>query len=255
MSMLIYKGNDSQYDIEVLDTDGKAIDLTAGELDLQVTDWNGNAIFSKSSTVVTEIVITNAPAGLATVFFLPADTATLNADMYVFYIDFTSSAGKISTISEGELQVVEKGILTYIRNRVRNFLGDKEDLNVLHRAEETSDEELNEYISKAVEYFNSTGFTTYYTIVDFPNRGNLIDGTVIQILIGKGILSARNLLSYRDTGGVSVQDYDTYGRYVNWFNVLINKYQQQVTDIKRDINVNKAYGISPSPLSSQCWWY
>jgi hypothetical protein len=142
-----------------------------------------------------------------------------------------------------------------MRNRVRNFNGDKVELNVLIQKQETTDEELNDYIQKSIDYFNTVGYTTAYVLSDFPSKGALIDGVVIQILMGKGILSARNMLTYQDTGGVTVQDFDTYGRYVNLFNVFINKYMSQIIDIKRSINVDEAYGGIPSPMSYDQYRY
>ncbi len=61
-------------------------------------------------------------------------------------------------------------------------------------------------------------------------------------MIGQGILSARNTLTYNDTGGVTVQNFDVYGRYINFFNILINKYRNQVTSLKRSNNVEAGYG-------------
>ena len=65
----------------------------------------------------------------------------------------------------------------------------------------------------------------------------------------KGILSARNSLTYQDAGGVTVSDYDRYGRYTNLFNTLINRYYRAVTSIKRRVNIDACYGGVESEYS------
>jgi len=255
MNLSIYKGDDKTFELEVTDQDDQVINLSGGQLAFTVTSWQGNAIFSKSSTDPTQIEITDAAAGLAEIHVVPADTSSLDPDIYVAYIKFTNSENKVYTISKGEFQVLDLGTIAYMRNRIRNFNGDKEELNVLIRALETTDEEMTDYIQKSIDYFNAVGYETTYSVSDFPNKGLLIDGTVIQILMGKGILSARNMLTYRDEGGVTVQDFDVYGRYINLFNVYVGRYMQQVFDLKRSINVDGAYGSIESPMNYVDIWY
>jgi hypothetical protein len=250
MNISVYKGDDKTFELEVTDQDDQVINLSGGELNLEVTDWRGTSLFSKTSADPAQIEITDAEAGLADIHFIPSDTATSDPGLFIVYIKFTNSAGKIYTISQGEFQLLDLGTITYMRNRIRNFNGDKEELNVLVQAQETTDEEMNDYIYKAIDYFNGHGGNaTEYTLSDYPNKGNLIDGTVIQILMGKGILSARNMLTYQDSGGVTVQDFDVYGRYINLFNVFVNKYVQQVSSIKTSLNIDGAYGSISSPMS------
>ncbi len=254
MNISVYKGDDKSFGLEVTDQDDQIINLSGGELSFSVTDWQSKLKFSKVSTDPTQIEITDAVAGLASIHILPADTSGLDPDIYIAYIKFTNSNNKTYTISEGEFQVLDLGTLSYLRSRIRNFNGDKEELNVLIQAQETTDEELNDYMSKAVDNFNGIGYSTQYTLSDFPNKGLLIDGTIIQILMGKGILSARNMLTYQDIGGITVQDFDTYGRYVNLFNVFINKYMQQAIDVKRSLNIEGAYGSIESPMGYLDVW-
>jgi hypothetical protein len=254
MNISVYKGDDKTFGLEVTDQNNEIINLSGGELLFNVTDWQSNLKFSKTSTDPTQIQITDAAAGLADIHILPADTSALAPDIYIVYIKYTNTFGKIYTISEGEFQVLDLGTLAYLRSRIRNFNGDKVELNVLIQALETTDEELNDYMSKAIDNFNTIGYNTIYTISDFPNKGLLIDGTVIQILMGKGILSARNMLTYQDIGGITVQDFDVYGRYVNLFNSFINKYMQQTIDIKRSLNIDGAYGSVGSPMGYLDIW-
>lgn len=67
-------------------------------------------------------------------------------------------------------------------------------------------------------------------------------GAVLQVLTSKGIISSRNTLTYNDGGGVTVQDMDKYGRYINYYNVLINKYVRGLQALKLGSNVDDAYG-------------
>lgn len=71
-------------------------------------------------------------------------------------------------------------------------------------------------------------------------------GATLQYLTSKGILSARNTLTYRDGGGVTVQDYDRYGRYINYYNILISKYVRGISAMKLGSNIESAYGGVPS---------
>lgn len=249
MNISVYKGDDKTYGLEVTDQDDQIINLSGGELTFTVTNWQGNVIFSKSSINVSQIEITDATAGLANIHIVPTDTSSMDPDIYVAYIKFVNSTGKTYTISKGEFQVLDLGTIAYMRNRIRNFAGDKEELNVLIRKQETTDEELNDYIQKSIDYFNAVGYETTYAASDFPNKGLLIDGTIVQILMGKGILSARNMLTYQDTGGVTVQDFDTYGRYLQLFNTFIQTYMRQVMDVKRSMNIEGAYGSIESPMA------
>lgn len=128
-------------------------------------------------------------------------------------------------------------------DRLRRFLGDTSTLNKLLAAEESSDVFLYECIEDAIDEINmAPPQPTTYTITDFPYWSVLKQGSTLQVLTGKGILSARNMLTYNDTGGVTINDMDTYGRYINYFNVLINKYRQAVRDMKISANIDAAYG-------------
>jgi hypothetical protein len=67
-------------------------------------------------------------------------------------------------------------------------------------------------------------------------------GAVLQYLNGAGIHSARNTFSYSDGSGIQVQDTDQWGRYINYYNVLINKYRDMVGHFKRRKNIEDCYG-------------
>ena len=146
-------------------------------------------------------------------------------------------------------------------DRLRRFLGDDAELNKLLGVEESTDNFLYEALLDAIDEINIFGgITTSWTLDTVPSWVVVKIGATLQVLTGKGILSARNTLTYNDTGGVTVQDMDTYGRYINYFNILIAKYQQSLRDIKRSYNIDQAYGGVSSEYglmadtSDGYWW-
>ena len=145
---------------------------------------------------------------------------------------------------------------TYV-DRLRRFLGDSAELNDLLEKQESSDWFLSDCIDDAIVEINHMGYLTEYSIADLPGDlpWPLVKlGATLQVLIGKGILSARNVLTYNDQGGVQVSDTDVYGRYINYFNLLINSYREQVRQWKTQMSINGAYGEYSSELDQSWWW-
>ncbi len=139
--------------------------------------------------------------------------------------------------------------------RIRRFIGDNAALNVLHGEEESDNFFIYECLQDALDEINTEFLpATTWTIQTCPSWNALKIGTVLQILTGKGILSARNTLTYQDSGGVTVHDLDTYGRYINYYNVLINKYMRSVQSIKISYNVDQAYGGVASEYGIESAW-
>ena len=139
--------------------------------------------------------------------------------------------------------------------KFRRFIGDYEALNVLDGARECTDEEIQDYLEDAVDEINFTNPPeTNYTVSDFPSFTILRTGAAINYLVSKGILSARNMLSYSDPSGITVRDEDKYGRYVNWYNVLVNKHRAMVMNFKRGRNIDSAYGGVGSELDQGLGW-
>ena len=135
-------------------------------------------------------------------------------------------------------------------DRLRSFLGDTEALNVLEGTEESTDLFLYQAIQDAIWEINEDfDPETTWTITTVPSWNTLKLGATLQVLTGKGILSARNTLTYNDAGGVTVSNYDRYGRYVNYYNVLINKYTRGVSSMKHRYNIDQCYGGVESEYS------
>jgi hypothetical protein len=138
---------------------------------------------------------------------------------------------------------------TYI-NKLRKFLGDEATLNKLLEAEEADDAFLYEALTDALDVINyEYAPLTTYTLDDFPAWPLLKAGATLQVLIGKGILSARNTLTYNDASNITVQDTDHYGRYINFFNLITNKFVMGVKMFKMQANIDACYGGTESAFS------
>jgi len=146
---------------------------------------------------------------------------------------------------------------TYV-DRLRRFLGDTTELNELLDSEESSDWFLHDSIEDAINEINMMGYETTFIFDDLPTTipWPLVKlGATLQVLIGKGILSARNVLTYNDQGGVQVTDNEVYGRYINYFNMLVSNYREQVRQWKTQRSINNAYSEFPSELARGYWWW
>jgi len=136
---------------------------------------------------------------------------------------------------------------------LRKFLRDDATLNVLLKTEENTNIQLYHALLMALDDINNTyqPITTYADFSKLPSWNMLAFGATLNILTSEGILSARNTLTYSDSGGVTVQDYDKYGRYINYFNVLINKYVQMVKSWKESLNISSVYGGTDNGQASE----
>ena len=151
-----------------------------------------------------------------------------------------------------QTEIIPYGDQLYV-NRLRKFLNDTAALNTLDGAQEAADIDLYHYIQDALDEINYEYPPTtiiYKTIQKVPSWNVLKMGATLQYLTSKGILSARNTLTYRDGGGVTVQDMDRYGRYINYYNILVNKFLRGVSNMKLGANVDAAWGGVPSEYTT-----
>ena len=136
-------------------------------------------------------------------------------------------------------------------DRVRKFLGDFAANNKLDGVQECDDQDIYDAMIDTLDEINYEFLpTSDYKFGTCPSFNLLKLGAVLQILTSKGILSARNTLTFSDSGGVTVQDMDKDGRYINYFNVLIAKYQRGVQNMKVGQNIDDAYG----EVHSEYWY-
>lgn len=129
-------------------------------------------------------------------------------------------------------------------DRTRAFLRDTPELNELKKIQESTDEQIYQALLDGLDVINyeHVPAVQYKTLDKVPSKNLLIKSAVIEILQSAGINSARNIATFRDAGGISITDNDVYGRYINWFNVLINKFIRGVTTMKINDNINAGYG-------------
>ena len=147
----------------------------------------------------------------------------------------------------------------------RRYLNDSPQLNTLDKAIENTDDELVDYIQQALNELNfAYEPKTRYALADIAvvpgtdegriGWGMLRTGALLQLLTIKGVISSRNAITYSDAGGVQVSEMDKYGRYLNFFNVLANKYERQVLALKIRANIEGAFGGVNSPLGFDYWY-
>lgn len=133
-------------------------------------------------------------------------------------------------------------------DRLRKFLNDTEATNILTDVEESTDLELYYALQDVLTQLNyevEPSSLTFPSIKNLP--WNLLrDGGVLNVLLSKGIVSARNVLSYNDSGGITVKDQDKYGRYTVFYNMLVNRYRLAAQNFKRSKNIDLSYGGSHS---------
>ena len=137
-------------------------------------------------------------------------------------------------------------------NRLRRLLQDESELNLITEVQESTDMQLFESLQDAMDEISWTPpilLDTGYTNFNQIPWGILRLGAVINVLTFKGVLSARNTLTYRDSGGVTVQDMDKYGRYLTYFNQISGRFEQMKHGWKLNRNIDNAYGEVPSEYS------
>jgi hypothetical protein len=142
---------------------------------------------------------------------------------------------------------------------LRVMISDYPQLNTLDQDYETTDSELIMYLQDTlIEINKEVEPVTFWDLPDIivnPGDSGYISwntikrGAILKYLMAKGILNARNLLTYSDTGGITVADRDRWGRYMNFFNSLAAGYTNGVRAQKLRLNIASAYGGFHSPLS------
>lgn len=141
----------------------------------------------------------------------------------------------------------------------RKWINDSPQLNTLDRDFESTEDELEDFIKDALNDINlKYEPKTRYQLKDVIVEPGLDEGRVawsmlktgalLQLLTVKGIISARNTITYNDQGGVSVTEMDKYGRYLAYFNVLTNKYERDLMQLKVRANLEQGWGSSMSPM-------
>jgi hypothetical protein len=104
----IYAGNDKTYRVYVKDKDLNTINLTGATV---VMTWrktkDGSNIIQKSTANPSEGAITDPTHGEAMIYIVPPDTTSLEIRQYVFDVTVTVASGKVYTIAEGVINLLE----------------------------------------------------------------------------------------------------------------------------------------------------
>jgi hypothetical protein len=142
---------------------------------------------------------------------------------------------------------------------LRRYLNDVPQLNELDEDFESTDDELEDFIKQALntinmDYAPATRWTINDVLVE-PGEDGFLPwstvrlGAILELLTTKGIGSARNMLTFSDSGGVEISHHDKWGRYINYYNVMRPKFEEAVKNIKIRFNTEQAYGGFSSPFS------
>lgn len=129
-------------------------------------------------------------------------------------------------------------------NRLRNYLDDTVEQNDLEGIEESTDLELFQALEDTWDEINYDfdPVDLNFSSMDKIPWSILRLGAVLNVLVSKGIGSARNTLTYSDAGGISIKEQDKFGRYTVWHNTLLAKFRRTVSSFKRKENINGAFG-------------
>lgn len=92
----IYRGSSKTYELEVVDGEDHAVDLTGARIVLTVKcdAMDASPLIQKDSQVgATQIDISHPKEGIAEIKFVPSDTQTLDVGEYVFDVWVVLSSG------------------------------------------------------------------------------------------------------------------------------------------------------------------
>jgi len=105
----IYKGDSRTLEVTVTDTSGAAVDITGYTMKFTVkkSEADTTNTIQKTTTLATEIDLTDPANGIAEVYLLPADTLNLKAGTYVYDVEVTTDTSKVYTVIKSTFVIVE----------------------------------------------------------------------------------------------------------------------------------------------------
>lgn len=126
--------------------------------------------------------------------------------------------------------------MTKLIKRFRNRIMDNDAvLNVLKGDIEFSDEQIEGYIIEALYDINEAEpRRRTFTLQKFPKTSLLLDGAMVFMLQGRGLLHLRNQVSYNDAG-FSVNLDDKSGFYAQWLGQVQAVYLRNLKEFKRSL--------------------
>lgn len=134
--------------------------------------------------------------------------------------------------------------------RLRNRIMDTDPLkNILEGKLEFEDNTLAGFITEAFYDINEAEPQTFFSLAQFPKTSLLLQGALIFLLRGRGLLHLRNQVSYSDAG-FSVNLDDKSGAYAQWMANEATIYFNDRKEFKR-AQVPRFRGVS-SPMRWPC---
>lgn len=109
MNFEMHRGDSAAFDLTIT-KNAVAVNLTGSTLRFTAkrdkADPDADAIISKVSSDASQIEITNAAGGLATVHLVPADTEDLTEQTTLLYdVQVKDATNKVFTLVEGKLKI------------------------------------------------------------------------------------------------------------------------------------------------------
>lgn len=137
--------------------------------------------------------------------------------------------------------------MTKLIERLRNRILDHDPLeNILKGDLEFTDKQLEGFIVEALYDINEAEpRRRQFELQRFPKTALLLDGAMVMLLQGRGLLHLRNQISYNDAG-LSVNLDDKSGYYAQWLGQLKMSYLNDRKEFKRSL-VPRFRGID-SPM-------
>jgi hypothetical protein len=132
---------------------------------------------------------------------------------------------------------------------LRTFLGDTEEENRLIPGQELSDDKLGLALDLAIDEYNHYPPFENTNYLTFPSLALIIHGGAIQALIMAGLIQSRNYLNFSD-GGIQEVINDKAASYQSWIGNLMSRYQQEALALKTSLNMERNFGVIPSPYGN-----
>ena len=139
---------------------------------------------------------------------------------------------------------------------VRFFMMDRTaSENFLLDSVEFSDEDINSAFTLSVDKYNSTlPMVDSYTTENFPYRYELMLGASATLLRSKGLNYLRNNLDFSTKDGTTINDKSKAGDYLKLADVMMQEFDNRITQIKKTKNAEQAYGFVSGVYGRRVLW-
>jgi hypothetical protein len=139
---------------------------------------------------------------------------------------------------------------------VRFFMMDRTaSENFLLDSVEFSDEDINSALTLSVDKYNSTlPMVDSYTTENFPYRYELMLGASATLLRSKGLNYLRNNLDFSTKDGTTINDKSKAGDYLKLADVMMQEFDNRITQIKKTKNAEQAYGFVSGVYGRRVLW-